>query len=59
MEDRFCYSSIAVQDIRMLPAKAVDVEVESKVEQLEVVGNSSENLRTDREYTLTSFKLKL
>ena len=54
MEDRFCYSSIAVQDIRMLPAKAVDVEVESKVEQLEVVGNSSENLRTGREYILKS-----
>ena len=38
----------------MLPAKAVDVEVESKVEQLEVVGNSSENLRTGREYILKS-----
>ena len=38
----------------LVPAKAVDVEVESKVEQFEVVGNSSENLRTDREYILKS-----
>jgi hypothetical protein len=28
-------------------AEAVDVEVESKVEQLEVVGNSSENLKAE------------
>ena len=40
----------------MVPAKAVDVKVESKVEQLEVVGNSSENLRTDCEYLLISKK---
>ena len=38
----------------IIPAKAEDVEVESKIEQLQVVGNSSENLRTDREYKLTS-----
>ena len=38
--------------VNIVPAKAVDVEVESKVEQLEVVGNSSENLRKGCEYQL-------
>ena len=45
---------IAKYSIAMVPAEAVDVEVESKVEQLEVVGNSSENLRKDCEYQLLS-----
>ena len=39
---------------KVVPAKAVDVEVESKVEQLQVVGNSSENLTKDCEYQLLS-----
>ena len=39
------------------PAKAVDVEVESKIEQLQVVGNSSENLTKDCEYQLLLSKV--
>ena len=34
----------------LVPAKAVDVEVKSKVEQLQVVGDCSENLKIGRKY---------
>ena len=41
----------------MVPAKAADVEIERKVEQLEVVGNSSENLRKDCDLPKSVLKL--
>ena len=37
------------------PAKAVDVEVKSKVEQLQVVGDCSENLKIGRKYKAEVF----